>query len=72
MVGLVNKLTVLTLEESLGEHRIRQLNDHINKLIREKGHWERRIKELGGPDYQVCNLSKGVNHLSEDVKLGSA
>lgn len=39
--------------ESLGEHRIRQLNDHINKLIREKGHWERRIKELGGPDYQA-------------------
>ncbi len=31
--------------------RIRDLNDEINKLIREKGHWERRIKELGGPDY---------------------
>jgi hypothetical protein len=27
------------------------LNDEINKLIREKGHWERRIVELGGPDY---------------------
>lgn len=35
----------------LGEHRIRDLNDEINKLIREKGHWERRIVELGGPDY---------------------
>eukprot|EP00197_Chlamydomonas_leiostraca_P006466 CAMPEP_0202869426 /NCGR_PEP_ID=MMETSP1391-20130828/12445_1 /ASSEMBLY_ACC=CAM_ASM_000867 /TAXON_ID=1034604 /ORGANISM="Chlamydomonas leiostraca, Strain SAG 11-49" /LENGTH=206 /DNA_ID=CAMNT_0049549739 /DNA_START=110 /DNA_END=726 /DNA_ORIENTATION=- len=35
----------------LGEHRIRDLNDDINKLIREKGHWERRIVELGGPDY---------------------
>ena len=23
----------------LGEHRIRDLNDRINKLIREKGHW---------------------------------
>ena len=32
-------------------HRIRDLNDEINKLIREKGHWERRIVELGGPDY---------------------
>lgn len=31
--------------------RIRDLNDEINKLIREKGHWERRIVELGGPDY---------------------
>lgn len=35
----------------LGEHRIRDMNDEINKLIREKGHWERRIVELGGPDY---------------------
>jgi Isy1-like splicing family len=31
--------------------RLRDLNDEINKLIREKGHWERRIVELGGPDY---------------------
>lgn len=35
----------------LGEHRIRDLNDEINKLIREKGHWEARILELGGPNY---------------------
>jgi pre-mRNA-splicing factor ISY1 len=33
------------------DYRIRDLNDEINKLIREKGHWERRIVELGGPDY---------------------
>lgn len=36
----------------LGEHKIRDLNDEINKLIREKGHWEDRIKELGGADYK--------------------
>ncbi|CAG9461613.1 unnamed protein product [Pedinophyceae sp. YPF-701] len=36
---------------ALGEHRTRDLNDEINKLIREKGHWEKRVKELGGPDY---------------------
>ena len=35
----------------LGEHRLRDLNDEINKLIREKSHWERRILELGGPNY---------------------
>ena len=27
------------------------MNDEINKLLREKGHWERRIVELGGPNY---------------------
>ena len=45
----------------LGEFRIRDLNDEINKLIREKRHWEERILELGGPDYNVsitqCILS---------------
>lgn len=37
----------------LGEHRIRDLNDHINKLLREKFHWQKRIRELGGPDYNA-------------------
>ena len=35
----------------LGEHRLRDLNDEINKLIREKSHWERQILALGGPNY---------------------
>eukprot|EP00899_Mesostigma_viride_P014915 jgi/Mesvir1/23424/Mv21109-RA.1 len=35
----------------LGEERLRDLNDEINKLLREKGHWEKRIVELHGPDY---------------------
>ncbi|TYZ65562.1 hypothetical protein PybrP1_004870 [[Pythium] brassicae (nom. inval.)] len=33
------------------EHVVRDLNDEINKRMREKRHWERRIVELGGPDY---------------------
>jgi len=36
---------------SLEEHKVRDLNDKINKLIREKGHWEARIKELGGTTF---------------------
>lgn len=35
----------------LGEFKLRDLNDEINKLLREKGHWERRIRQLGGSDY---------------------
>merc|ERR1719412_1540476 len=34
----------------LGEFRIRDLNDEINKALREKRHWEARILELGGND----------------------
>lgn len=37
---------------SLGEYKIREMNDYINKLLREKYHWERQIKILGGPDYE--------------------
>ncbi len=48
-----NGLTVFVA--GLGEFRIRDLNDEINKLLREKRHWEARIKELGGPDYNVSN-----------------
>eukprot|EP01066_Platyproteum_vivax_P011430 Platyproteum_vivax@DN5193_c0_g1_i1.p1 len=35
----------------LGEHRIRDLNDEINRDLRRKTRWEHRIRELGGPDY---------------------
>ncbi len=43
----------VTSTAGLGEFRIRDLNDEINKLIREKSHWQERIRELGGPDYFV-------------------
>lgn len=35
----------------LGEYRIRDLNDEVNKSLREKKHWQERIIELGGPNY---------------------
>lgn len=37
--------------KGLGEHAIRDLNDSINKLMREKWYWNKRIVELGGVDY---------------------
>lgn len=43
---------VMTIQNAgMGEFRLRDLNDEINKLLREKRHWEDRILELGGPDY---------------------
>lgn len=41
---------------SLSDYQVRDLNDDINKLMGQKYHWERRIKELGGADYTVCIL----------------
>lgn len=37
--------------ENLPHHKLRDLNDLINKKFREKTHWERRIVSLSGPDY---------------------
>lgn len=51
ILGEVAKKVSMIQNTSLGEFRIRDLNDEINKVLREKGHWERRIIELGGPNY---------------------
>merc|ERR1719247_1828808 len=45
---------------ALGEHRLRDLNDEINKDLREKGHWEDQIKALGGPDYKAQRSTEQV------------
>lgn len=41
---------------ALGEHKLRALNDEINKLLREKSLWEDRIRQLGGPDFKKVNV----------------
>lgn len=41
-----------SISAGLGEFKIRDLNDDINRMLRVKYKWEERIKELGGPDYK--------------------
>ena len=38
-------------DQSLSDFQIRDLNDEINKLMREKWTWEVQIRNLGGPNY---------------------
>ena len=38
-------------DEALSDYQIRDLNDEINKLMREKHMWEVQIRNLGGPNY---------------------
>lgn len=54
---------------TLGEHRIRDLNDQINKFLREKRHWENQIKVLGGPNY--ASLAPRVTDADGRGALGS-
>ncbi len=47
---IINKISEIQ-NENLTESDSLSLNEYINKLLREKLHWERRIKQLGGTDY---------------------
>ena len=38
-------------DPSLSDFMIRDLNDEINKAMREKHMWEVQIRNLGGPNY---------------------
>ncbi|XP_053699467.1 pre-mRNA-splicing factor ISY1 homolog [Sabethes cyaneus] len=48
----ISKKVAQIQNAGLGEFRIRDLNDEINRLLREKRHWENRIADLGGPHYR--------------------
>ena len=48
IVREISKKVTQIQNAGLGEFRIRDLNDQINKLLREKRHWEYRIGQLGG------------------------
>lgn len=60
----VTKLISEIQNDNLPEHKLRDLNDLINKKFREKTHWERRIVSLSGPDY-----SKIAPKVSDDSGL---
>ncbi|ONM35282.1 Pre-mRNA-splicing factor isy-1 [Zea mays] len=53
--------------EGLGEHRLRDLNDEINKLLRERGHWERHIVELNGRDYSRSSNAPLMTDLDGNI-----
>ncbi|KXL49939.1 hypothetical protein M433DRAFT_457612 [Acidomyces richmondensis BFW] len=46
-------------DPALSDYQVRDLNDELNRLFREKWGWEVRIRELGGPNY-MRGGAKGV------------
>lgn len=58
IINEISNLVMLIQNAGLGEFKIRDMNDHINKLLREKRHWERRIIDLGGTNYLRAPSSK--------------
>ena len=47
----------------LSDYEVRDVNDDINKLLREKRHWENQIVTLGGANYR-----RNVPMIDEDGK----
>eukprot|EP01006_Ploeotia_vitrea_P034478 TRINITY_DN65758_c8_g2_i2.p1 TRINITY_DN65758_c8_g2~~TRINITY_DN65758_c8_g2_i2.p1 ORF type:complete len:271 (-),score=158.63 TRINITY_DN65758_c8_g2_i2:1088-1861(-) len=60
IVGEIAQEVSRIQDAGMGEHQVRDLNDHINKLFREKHHWELRIRELGGPDHVKSSMASGI------------
>jgi pre-mRNA-splicing factor ISY1 len=54
-------------DPAISEHQIRDLNDEINKLMREKYVWELRIKDLGGPNYLRSGSSRMYDGLGREL-----
>jgi len=46
IIGEISKKVAQIQNAGLGEFKLRDLNDEINKLLREKGHWEDRVSCL--------------------------
>ena len=60
IVAEVTKDVSLIQNASLGEAKIRELNDNINKLMRTRHQWNLRIRELGGADYRSVKTAVDV------------
>lgn len=59
----VHTLTERACVAGLTDYEVRDLNDEINKLMREKRHWENQIVALGGANYR-----RNVAMLDDDGK----
>lgn len=47
---ITKQIALISNNSSLGEHRIREINDDINKKMKSKHYWDIKIRELGGVD----------------------
>lgn len=57
-------------EPSLSDFQIRDLNDEINKLMREKHIWEHQIRGLGGPNYMRGGGGRVLDEEGREVEGG--
>lgn len=69
LIREVSELISKIQNPGLGEHAIRDMNDEINKKMREKHHWNLRIKELGGPDFIEIERKQQLENISDQTEV---
>lgn len=69
IVREISELLGKIQNSGLLEHTIRDMNDDINKKMREKFHWNKRIKQLGGPDFNQIERRQQKEQLQEGGSL---
>lgn len=57
-------------DPALSDYQVRDLNDEINKLMREKHMWEVQIRNLGGPNYMRGGGSKVYDESGREIPGG--
>lgn len=57
-------------DPALSDYQIRDLNDEINKLMREKHMWEVQIRNLGGPNYTRGGGAKMYDEAGREIPGG--
>jgi pre-mRNA-splicing factor ISY1 len=62
-LATIEALILLHYAAGLTDYEVRDLNDEINRLMREKRHWENQIVALGGANYR-----RNVAMLDDDGK----
>lgn len=66
ILGEISRRVSQIQNAGLPDFQVRDLNDEINKLIREKRHWEDQILQLGGQDYKRTG-PKMLDHDGKEV-----
>jgi pre-mRNA-splicing factor ISY1 len=54
---------------ALPENKVRELNDDINKLQREKYHWNKRVHQLGGLDHNALERKRQLEEGDTQLHL---
>jgi pre-mRNA-splicing factor ISY1 len=60
IVREISRLIEKIQNPALADHEIRETNDDINHKMREKWHWNKRIHELGGLDYNAIERKRQI------------